>query len=212
MSNEGVRRFAFARTVRPEGGPDPDYHANVGEAIITLKEEIPHLFQRDLTYDIYDEDIVFMDKRNRFQGMKKYRLVFWSLRFHGRIFFHTLYVEVLRVWQPCDDVIMMRWRVHGRPRVPWEAEGIFDGTSEYRLNQKGKIYCHKVDNIIFSDSFRFQPLPLFQRLLLQPKPTVPSLYFLYCLAHFSFVRLYFALVCTLFVTGTYRNRLGPGST
>ena len=202
---------AETRTTRPGGGPEPDYYANVGDAIRTLRQDIPLLFQKDLDYHIYDENIVFMDKRNRFQGMKNYKLVFWSLRFHGRIFFHTLYVEVMRTWQPCEDVIMMRWRVHGWPRVPWETEGIFDGTSEYRLNRSGKIYSHKVDNVIFSDDFNMRPIPLFQRLVLTPKPTVPSLYFMYCLAHFSFVRLYFALICTLLINRKKYPGLGSGS-
>ena len=28
----------------------------------------------------------------------------------------------------------------GYPRVPWEAVGIFDGVSEFRLDSSGKIY------------------------------------------------------------------------
>ena len=38
----------------------------------------------------------------------------------------------------------MRWTVHGIPRVPWDAEGIFDGVSTFRLDRKGKIYEHQV--------------------------------------------------------------------
>ena len=34
----------------------------------------------------------------------------------------------------------MRWSVVGYPRVPWEACGIFDGVSEFRLDSNGKIY------------------------------------------------------------------------
>ena len=34
----------------------------------------------------------------------------------------------------------------GYPRVPWEACGIFDGVSEFRLDSTGKIYEHAVDN------------------------------------------------------------------
>ena len=34
----------------------------------------------------------------------------------------------------------MRWSVVGYPRVPWEACGIFDGVSEFRLDNNGKIY------------------------------------------------------------------------
>jgi hypothetical protein len=38
----------------------------------------------------------------------------------------------------------MRWTVRGIPRVPWNAEGVFDGISTFRLDNKGKIYEHQV--------------------------------------------------------------------
>ena len=103
--------------------------------------------------DIYREDIVFRDPRNKFEGLKNYRIIFWSLRFHGKLFFRKLYVEVKRVWQPANDKqqIKMRWTVHGIPRVPWEAEGLFDGISTYKLDSTGKIYEHAVDNVMLRD-------------------------------------------------------------
>ena len=101
--------------------------------------------------EIYREDITFRDPRNTFEGMKNYKTIFWSLRFHGRLFFKKLYVEVKRIWQPEDGSIRMRWTVHGIPRVPWEAEGIFDGISQYKLDSEGKIYEHAVDNVILRD-------------------------------------------------------------
>lgn len=97
--------------------------------------------------DIYRDDITFRDPRNSFSGMKNYQTIFWSLRFHGRIFFKQLYVEVRRIWQPSDGVISMRWTVHGVPRVPWEAEGTFDGISTYKLDSDGKIYEHAGERV-----------------------------------------------------------------
>lgn len=131
----------------------PDYFANVGDAIRTLREDIPSLFEKDLNYSIYRDDILFKDPRNSFQGMKNYQLIFWSLRFHGKIFFSKLYVDVKRIWQPPneDGVVKMRWTVHGIPRVPWEAEGTFDGISTYKLDKSGKIYEHIVDNVLLRD-------------------------------------------------------------
>lgn len=41
--------------------------------------------------------------------------------------------------------------MRGIPRVPWEAEGIFDGISEYKLDKDGKIYEHKVTNVQMRD-------------------------------------------------------------
>lgn len=100
--------------------------------------------------------------------MKNYQLIFWSLRFHGKLFFKTLYVDVKRIWQPEDGLIKMRWTVHGIPRVPWEAEGTFDGISTYRLDSHGKIYDHSVDNILLRDPPMATNPPLLAGLNLQP--------------------------------------------
>ena len=90
--------------------------------------------------DIYREDIVFKDPRNTFCGMKNYKTIFWSLRFHGNLFFKQLYVEVKRIWQKTDDTICLRWTVHGLPRLPWDTEGTFDGVSTYKLDRHGKVH------------------------------------------------------------------------
>ena len=91
--------------------------------------------------DIYREDVVFRDPRNCFRGMKNYQTIFWSLRFHGNLFFKDLYVEVKRIWQKTDDTICLRWTVRGFPRLPWDQEGTFDGVSTYKLDSHGKVRC-----------------------------------------------------------------------
>ncbi|GLC46074.1 hypothetical protein PLESTM_001822600 [Pleodorina starrii] len=170
----GVPHGTFLVTVddRPQRtrnqGRSEDYFANVGDSIRCLREDIPMLFQRELNYSIYRDDVVFRDPRNCFKGMKNYQLIFWSLRFHGKIFFKTLYVDVKRIWQPEDGIIKMRWTVHGIPRVPWEAEGTFDGISTYRLDSHGKIYEHSVDNILLRDPPMATNPPLLAGLNLQP--------------------------------------------
>lgn len=111
---------------------------------------------------------MFRDPRNTVKGMKNYQLIFWSLRFHGKLFFNKLYVDVKRIWQPEDSVIKMRWTVHGIPRVPWEAEGTFDGISTYRLDSHGRIYEHCVDNVLLRDPPMATNPPLLAGLNLQP--------------------------------------------
>lgn len=54
--------------------------------------------------DIYRDDIIFRDPRNFFQGKKDYQTIFWSLRFHGQLFFRLLYVDVLRIWESPENV------------------------------------------------------------------------------------------------------------
>ncbi|XP_058072176.1 uncharacterized protein LOC131221084 [Magnolia sinica] len=127
-----------------------DFYLNLGTAVRTLREDLPLLFSKDLNYDIYRDDITFMDPLNTFQGIENYKLIFWALRFHGRILFREISIEVFRVWQPSENVILIRWNLRGVPRVPWEARGQFKGTSRYKLDRNGKIYEHKVDNLSFN--------------------------------------------------------------
>lgn len=101
-------------------------------------------------FPVFRDDITFLDPLNTFTGIENYKLIFWALRFHGRILFREISVDVLRIWQPSENMILMRWNLRGVPRVPWEAKGEFQGTSRYKLDRNGKIYEHKVDNLAFN--------------------------------------------------------------
>lgn len=193
---------------KQEGPEKQDFHVNIGYAIRTLREELPSMFYKELTYDIYREDIVFRDPMNMVGGMGNYKLIFRALRFHGRIFFKALWVDILRIWQPSDNVIMVRWQVRGIPRVPWEAQGVFDGTSEYKLDKHGKIYEHKVDNVALNARPKFK-VPTVAELLRVgtcPSPPKPTFFqkteevftvLLPYLLQFTWVRYYLALKGTL---------------
>ena len=65
-------------------------------------------------------------------------------------------------------MIKMRWTVHGVPRVPWEAEGLFDGISSYKLDNSGKVYEHCVDNVLLRDPPMLTNPPLLAGLNLVP--------------------------------------------
>lgn len=127
-----------------------DFYVNLGLAVRTLREDVPLIFSKDLNYDIYRDDITFKDPLNTFTGIDNYKLIFWALRFHGRVLFREITLDVLRIWQPSENEILIRWNLKGVPRVPWEAKGQFQGTSRYKLDRNGKIYEHKVDNLAFN--------------------------------------------------------------
>ncbi|KVI10238.1 Protein of unknown function DUF2358 [Cynara cardunculus var. scolymus] len=92
-----------------------------------------------------------------FTGIHNYKLIFSALRFHGRILFKEISLEIFRVWQPSENLILIRWNLKGIPRVPWEAKGEFQGTSRYKLDRNGKIYEHKVDNLAFNLPQQLKP-------------------------------------------------------
>ncbi|ESQ35181.1 hypothetical protein EUTSA_v10008440mg [Eutrema salsugineum] len=134
-----------------------EFYINLGVAVRTLREDLPLLFTKDLNYDIYRDDVTFVDPMNTFTGIENYKLIFWALRFHGKILFRDISLEIFRVWQPSENMILIRWNLKGVPRVPWEAKGEFQGTSRYKLDRNGKIYEHKVDNLAFNFPHQLKP-------------------------------------------------------
>ncbi|XP_006652809.2 uncharacterized protein LOC102699397 [Oryza brachyantha] len=131
-------------------GGDPqrsDFYLNLGTAVRTLRDDLPAVFVREPNYDIYREDITFVDPLNTFHGIDNYKTIFWALRFHGRLLFREIGLDITRIWQLTENSIVVRWELWGTPRVPWESYGCFSGTSRYKVDRNGKIYEHKVDNL-----------------------------------------------------------------
>jgi hypothetical protein len=113
------------------------------ERIITiLKQDLPTLFEKDISYEIYAEDIYFRDPVNTFKGKFNYRIIFWTLRFHARLFFTQIFFDLHEVHQSAEDTILAKWTVRGVLRVPWQANLIFNGDSTYKLNPDLLIFEH----------------------------------------------------------------------
>ncbi|WP_375469520.1 DUF2358 domain-containing protein [uncultured Nostoc sp.] len=119
-----------------------EFKLPVERVIKTLKQDLPTLFQKDISYDIYTQDIYFKDPVNTFKYKFNYRIIFWTLRFHARLFFTQIYFDVHEVYQSDEDTILAKWTVRGVLRVPWKAGLLFNGYSTYKLNQDNLIYKH----------------------------------------------------------------------
>ncbi|HIK13008.1 MAG TPA: DUF2358 domain-containing protein [Oscillatoriaceae cyanobacterium M33_DOE_052] len=114
---------------------------SVSQVVKTLQADLPSLFQRDISYDIYTDDIYFQDPVNTFKGKLNYRIIFWTLRFHGRLFFRELHFDLHDI-QATDDEIIATWTVRGVLRLPWKTRLLFNGYSTYKLNSESLIYHH----------------------------------------------------------------------
>lgn len=108
----------------------------------TLKADLPTLFVKDISYDIYTNDIYFRDPVNTFKGKLNYRIIFWTLRFHARLFFRNIDFDLHDLYASDDRTILGIWTVRGTLRVPWKAQILFNGTSTYKLDESGRIYEH----------------------------------------------------------------------
>lgn len=101
-------------------------------------------------------------------------MIFWALRINGKIFFRALSLDIVSVWQPADNSVMLRWTVHGIPRVPWDYHGRFDGTSEYKFDKDGKIYEHKVDNVAHNSPPKYHVLSVEELIQSLGCPSTPK--------------------------------------
>ncbi len=119
-----------------------EYQLQVNRAMETLKKDLPTLFEKDISYEIYAKDIYFQDPVNKFKGKFNYHIIFWTLRFHARLFFTQIYFDLHDVSQTAQDTILANWTVRGVLRVPWKARIFFNGYSTYTLNKDGLIYNH----------------------------------------------------------------------
>lgn len=113
----------------------------IEKIIETLKSDLPTLFEKDISYDIYTQDIYFQDPVNKFKWKFNYRIIFWTLRFHAKLFFTEIYFDLHDVKQT-EDIIKAYWTVRGNLRLPWKADIFFNGDSTYKLNQDNLIDNH----------------------------------------------------------------------
>jgi hypothetical protein len=112
------------------------------QVIETLNHDLPTLFEKDISYDIYTKDIFFKDPVNTFRGKLNYRIIFWTLRFHARLFFTEIFFDLHDVKSIDQSTIQANWTVRGTLRVPWQAQIFFNGDSTYQLTSEGFIYQH----------------------------------------------------------------------
>ncbi|HEY9879423.1 MAG TPA: DUF2358 domain-containing protein [Leptolyngbyaceae cyanobacterium] len=128
--------------VFPNDGRNSSEPTEVQRVIETLWADLPSLFEKDITYDIYTPDIFFKDPVNTFKGKFNYRIIFWTLRFHGRLFFTELFFDLHDVKLAAPDQVRADWTVRGTLRLPWKTQLYFNGYSLYKLTPEIKIYEH----------------------------------------------------------------------
>jgi hypothetical protein len=108
----------------------PDYAANAGTVIETLRSDYPHLFERDPNFEVYSPTITLVDRTsgNVLQGLGAYKAVFWVLRLHGKLLFSERSIEITSLFHDeREGTVYIRWIMRGRLRrwVPLLGLGAF---------------------------------------------------------------------------------------
>ncbi|MEM8642406.1 MAG: DUF2358 domain-containing protein [Cyanobacteria bacterium P01_G01_bin.54] len=136
----------------------------VDRNIEILRTELPTFFDKDVSYDIYTKDILFEDPINRLKGKLSYRIAFWTLRFHGGLFFTEVHFDLHDVKQESAQQIRADWTIRGKLLLPWKTQLFFNGSSIYYMNDQGLIYHHV-------DTWDREPLAILKQFLPnQPQP------------------------------------------
>ncbi len=123
------------------------FNVNVGKAITTLREELPLVLERDLSYDIYTEDVAYVDeispsfgrKAATAHGKQSLRRVAFGIRLFAKVLFSRSKFDVMKVWQPESDKLCVRWTFKGLPRFIGDTTTYLDGMTTYTFNRQGLI-------------------------------------------------------------------------
>lgn len=129
------------------------YQSQINHVIDILKADLPTLFEEDISYDIYTKDIYFKDPVNTFKGKLNYRIIYWTLRFHGQLFFRELYFDLHEVKQTDLDIIRADWTVRGTLRLPWKAFIFFNRFSTYKLTFMNILILGIANRVKFYSNF-----------------------------------------------------------
>ncbi|KAI4304140.1 hypothetical protein MLD38_039691 [Melastoma candidum] len=81
--------------------------------------------------------------------------MFWALRFHGKILFREISLQVYRIWQPSENMILIRWNLKGVPVSRGRREG--SSRAPRGITSIGTVYEHRVDNLAFNLPLTLKP-------------------------------------------------------
>ena len=157
-----------------------EFKLRTGTAVRTLRRELPLLFEQDLTYDIYADDITLRDAQHlgagSLHGKQAYKGWAATLRRFRALFFHDVTFSITGLQllprsgrsETCGlmDEIVVRWCVQGTPRMFFapllQGQLRWDGQFKYTLNSVGLIEEHVVDNRLFLSSQKpmFSAIPV----------------------------------------------------
>lgn len=126
-----------------------------------LRIELPNFFLKTHNYDIYSQDVEFINGflHMKTRGRAMYQFALTLSRFLAWNYFVDIKMEVMKLTQhPENWTIQARWRITGLPfhvlllrfykRDRAELYRTYDAYSTFFLGSDGLIHCHKVDRMM----------------------------------------------------------------
>jgi len=127
----------------------PQFHANLGNLIETLREDYPQLMVKPPDLECMTDDITLCEHLTMDLHGKRQYLAFWfAFRLHCKVMFQRGKVEILSMFfDDNEDCLQVRWRLSAVPRIGND-KVIMDGLSLYKVNDDGMCYLHSLENTV----------------------------------------------------------------
>lgn len=167
----------------PRSNRSPDFHANVGTVIDTLRSDYATLLTEAPDLSMFRDDILLSDASgNTLAGKDAYKTVLFLLRAHARLFLLQASLHIVSMHysdetkpspttcstsgSPCVHV---RWRMRATPRAWYAAHrqptSVVDGISVYYLDSCGHVAKHTFETKVRVGPTQVVIKPVFRRIV-----------------------------------------------
>ena len=127
-------------------GPS-DFELNLGRAIDALRSDVPAFADRELSWDIYADNVQLADPSGvQTRGLQNYKQFFGVIRMFRRVMIDKVDITFKLRYDWSSKIIKVTWYSKWYARGSSKAAYV-DATSSFHLDDQGKVFKHVVDRV-----------------------------------------------------------------
>ena len=127
-------------------GPS-EFELNLGRAIDALRSDVPAFADRELSWDIYTDNVQLADPSGvQTRGLQNYKQFFGVIRMFRRVMIDKVDITFKLRYDWSSKIIKVTWYSKWYARGSSKAAYV-DATSSFHLDDQGKVFKHVVDRV-----------------------------------------------------------------
>ena len=127
-------------------GPS-EFELNLGRAIDALRSDVPAFADRELSWDIYADNVQLADPSGvQTRGLQNYKQFFGVIRMFRRVMIDKVDITFKLRYDWSSKIIKVTWYSKWYARGSSKAAYV-DATSSFHLDDNGKVFKHVVDRV-----------------------------------------------------------------
>jgi len=127
-------------------GPS-EFELNLGRAIDALRSDVPAFADRELSWDIYSDNVQLADPSGvQTRGLQNYKQFFGVIRMFRRVMIDKVDITFKLRYDWSSKIIKVTWYSKWYARGSSKAAYV-DATSSFHLDDNGKVFKHVVDRV-----------------------------------------------------------------